>query len=209
MPAPVKPPRRYDYDANRGSDSDRSEPLRVPVRSSERLREHRMTPNPAPDYYSQPSETSRRTIQTSTSSGGEDSTPQPTRVPLRRVETTISTHSNRTPRPLERTALVRGPVEKIQIQVQPAYARTRMAANDYANRRYQTDLNRTPPDEVNRRSAVREQSGVRGPSGYKAAYKMLIDNPAASGGGGMVQERRRIFNNAPQPARADYYAHRR
>ena len=210
MPAPVKPPRRYDYDVNRGSDSDRSEPLRVPLRSSERLREHGMTANPVPDYYSQPSDTSRRTGHTSTSSGGEDYAPQPTRVPLRRVETTVS--NSRTPRQVERTAMVRNPVEKIQIQVQPTYARTRIAANDYANRRYQADFSRTPPEEPNRRTTTtRDQTNLRAPSEerrYKAAYKMLIDNPTSSGGGGLVQERRRLFNNT-QPARGDYFAHRR
>ncbi|OQV17467.1 hypothetical protein BV898_08401 [Hypsibius exemplaris] len=202
MGPPVKPPRRLDYDsaARSTSDSDPSTrfddrrglrdvrtPVRQPLERSRPESDLHLVAHRQPAQYSEPER--RGGGAASISSGGEDTVPR-----TNRFQSSIYTDT----RPRQIDVVVHNPPEQQQQRAAPQYARTRIAANDYANRRYHSaaaDVNRVPEPQPIRRLASRDPSEERR---YKSSYKMLIDNPSPSrGGGSVVQERSRFFNNPP------------
>ena len=215
MAPPVKPPRRLDVYDHRSSessdpstrlDTDRrggpsgpghtTRPSRQPLERSRPETDLHLATHRQPAHYIDPANIPRRAA-TSVSSGGEDTVPR-----TNRFQSSIYTDTR--PRQIdvvvERPATTNGPPPSQGT----TYARTRIAANDYANRRYHSaaaDVNRVvPADPPLRRLVTRDPSEERR---YKSSYKMLIDNPAQSAarGGGVVQERSRFFNNPPPPRR--------
>ncbi|XP_055357499.1 uncharacterized protein LOC129602497 [Paramacrobiotus metropolitanus] len=82
-----------------------------------------------------------------------------------------------------------------------ARTRTRMAANDYANRRYQSaaaGVNQIPVEKP-RRMIPRESRPIERDSAkhYTSSYRMEMQNPPPGPSGGVVAERSRFFSDLP------------
>ncbi|XP_055330997.1 uncharacterized protein LOC129583275 isoform X2 [Paramacrobiotus metropolitanus] len=82
-----------------------------------------------------------------------------------------------------------------------ARTRTRMAANDYAYRRYQSaaaGINQIPVEKPRRR-IPRESRPIERDSAkhYTSSYRIEMQNPPPGPSGGVVAERSRFFNNLP------------
>ena len=201
MLVPVKPPRRYDYDsATRSSDSDQPPPREmysriVRERSPERSQTEKSLRSPEMAIYNEPDNIPRRPRQNS-SDDDSPSGPRFRAVDVKRYETTESL--NRPP-PLRAT-------ENVPV----TYARTRIAANDYSNRRYHSagaEIDMGPNEQPLRKFITREPSVERvqpGDRQSKRSYKLQMSS--SQPGGTLVQERSRMFSNPP--LRRDYAVRR-
>lgn len=227
MAAPTKPPRRYDIDSNnRGTDSDRmshdstkmEERIRIPAeRPLERVQpEHDLRHLSARnDLYNDTTDSHR--YDTALSVISVDDPLHRSRSPPRER---FQSHIMEGKRTVEALVPEMRPQQNVQrvptlrpvdVNVGPGYARTRIAANDYSNRRYHSaaaEINTAtaePPRKLFGRPARQMEQEADAERQYKSSYKLQMEKPNQPSGS-VVAERSKLFNN---PASRREYAVRR